>query len=248
MSKSVRLNLVSVFALLIVGLAVINVTGQLIPMPANPVTEVPMIPIEITLAPDDPRLSQMQARAEAMAQMDVSDYQVVYFTRAANPMAIEASSAEVIDSWEGFLASANLTPPDAVIFDQTVLADIDPTWTQAAYRAGTVMIGINLSYPQMGELMGDQCMSRHGFDPLQQKTPEGDYFIAFYYSLIPVQEADREGITHYLLNLCLDPVDMGHINERGYHKLGDGFVQSALDKGVLNNVLTSYIFKVNEGR
>jgi len=80
------------------------------------------------------------------------------------PTRIEATlRAQIANTWEELVAINQSTPADAIIIHNSALPFVDRSWISSAYWRGVVIGGINITGPQMADLVGNSCIARDGF-------------------------------------------------------------------------------------
>lgn len=201
--------------------------------------------------PNDPRIQQLQADYAAASNASISNFRVAYFAQPdaiagdspSAPARLASMGLQSAFTAQDLLALDTSTPLQGVVIHASALSSVDQSWVRNVYRRGAVIAGINLTVGEMSTLLGDACLSRHGFTSNSLNAYSSDFFLAFYYDMSPVNESDRAAINATNLESCSSPADAGFIAERGY-QLTEGFVQGAVDDA-FTRTLAFYLHDIN---
>jgi hypothetical protein len=118
------------------------------------------------------------------------DYRVVYFVGEDDseiadlvaPAKLAQSLGTITaSSWERVLDFDEVEPVEGLIIHSSALAEVDYDWVSKAYWSGVVVVGINMTGSEMGELVGNACVAADKFaaEPVEnfvivQISIEGD--------------------------------------------------------------------------
>jgi hypothetical protein len=100
------------------------------------------------------------------------DYRVVYFVGEDGseiadlvaPVKLTQSLGTITaSSWEHVLALDEAETLEGLIIHSSALADVDYDWVNKAYWSGVVIAGINMTGPEMAELVGNACVAADKF-------------------------------------------------------------------------------------
>lgn len=100
------------------------------------------------------------------------DYRVVYFVGENDrdivdlvaPAKLEQSLGTITaSSWERVLEIDETEPIQGLIIHSLALAEVDYDWVSKAYWNGVVIAGINMTGPQMAELVRNACIAADKF-------------------------------------------------------------------------------------
>jgi hypothetical protein len=200
---------------------------------------------QVITDPSDPRVQQLQADYNAAISADLSNYRVAYLAQENSIAAdnLVATGVELASTWEEAMSLDASAPLQAIVIHSSAVGSVDSEWVHAAYRRGVIVVGVDLFFPELSALTGDNCTLRHGIATNTANTHSGDYFVLYYYHLQPVNEADREAINAAKLQNCLEPANSGFVGEHGY-QLQEGFMQGTLDDA-FTRTLAFYLHTLN---
>jgi len=159
------------------------------------------------------------------------DFKIVYLTSdtAAQLTYINNVSiatyfkAEVINDWTTFEKSSTQTSPDVLFIHGTAINQIDIEWTQTAYRAGVLFIGLSMPFADMQRITGDYCLE----DPNPGYLAYSPEMILYFdYNLKLEKEDRRDEFNTANLETCKNPAatDAGWV--RGEHGTYNNFILS----------------------
>lgn len=107
---------------------------------------------------------------------------------------------QIASNWNEVLRLNNEQLPQVLIIHKSAVNSVDHSWLQSAYRRGVIIVGINIPFTELAQMIGDRCEYAKA-----ATTYEEEYFIAFSYILAPQREEDREAINQGILEECKDP-------------------------------------------
>ncbi len=70
----------------------------------------------------------------------------------------EHIGATVVHTWDALHEIHSEMLLDGIVIHASALDEVDPLWIQQAYRNGTVIAGIRMSWPEMADLVDDNCI------------------------------------------------------------------------------------------
>jgi hypothetical protein len=196
----------SVF-ILIFGLT-LSMTAQTIhPTPTRePVEEgTPLAPSADLLAEREAEIAAWEAQFNART---IFDFRTAYLIAEG---AVEAQSlisprhfesimgAEPITSWETLITQHEIEPFQIVLIHPSLLDEVDFSWTQAAFRQQVLIVGVDLSFTQLTQVTGDQCMQ----DPTPGLSNYFDHIIQYITFNVRLEdESHRAQVTRQMLETC----------------------------------------------
>jgi hypothetical protein len=156
------------------------------------------------VSPTDPLFEEME-RARAISDefyrrevenFDFANYRVVYLVatelddtvKIATPDAVaEQFSAQIAHTWEEVEEILTEGPIDIFLIHNSAVGQADREWVRAAYRDGTMIVGLSTPFETLTELAGDACAKNENpFVP--EVYPEWFLYLIYWTSAVTPED------------------------------------------------------------
>lgn len=170
----------------------------------------------VTANPDDwqAELDAMATTEADRASRSIFDYPSAYLVSeeaAQNDSVfptdqiVDMTGAQVFHNWEDFAAANAYSPFEIVLLHHSMTDAVNREWASQAFRDEVMFMGLNVSIPQLGELVSIPC-----FTEPSQPVPEDLDWINMFGYLIDVENEDYyEAVKQSVLENCENTVDTG---------------------------------------
>lgn len=132
---------------------------------------------------------------ERFAQLSLSDVNVVYLvdsaalgeaSTAAPEVFAEHLYAEIVDSWDGVESIIEQEPIDVLIIHESALGLADSEWVSAAYRNGTMIVGISVAFEDLIAVAGDACVKNES-PTISRYFTEWYIYLVYWAVVTPIE-------------------------------------------------------------
>ncbi|MDX2140390.1 MAG: hypothetical protein SF123_20060 [Chloroflexota bacterium] len=146
-----------------------------------------------------------QEALDARIPPELRNYRIAYLvdsnaveaTSLRAPVNLQQTvSAQVATSWDQVMQASDLS---AIIIDRTATHMIDRAWLANAYRNGLVVSMFNVYAPEMGELVGNACLSQDGF---ATDAYPGDFFVTSAFLILGDNPSDVSAVVQQYSTTC----------------------------------------------
>jgi hypothetical protein len=136
----------------------------------------------------------------------IFDFNVAYLIgtdMAESPLSAQNAAlylgAQAIHSWDAFLEAEASTPHQIILIHPTMADAVDSAWLAEAYRNRVLIVGMDIPFARLAELVGDQCMR----DPNPGIDQWFEYTVLYFtFDITLNQPEHRETATRRVLELC----------------------------------------------
>lgn len=194
------------------------VDAQVLPLPEGAIMTATagLEGIGLTLAPDEELVQKATLDAHAatwaaeLSNRTIFDFNVAYLIvegAASSDSLVSAESiagvtgASVISKWEDFIAQNAQQPFHIVLIHGSMYDQVDKAWMSSAYRNKIFVVGINMPFANLADLVNDRCLQDPNPGALENF---GNLYLYFTFDVELENESYRELVTQSELETCND--------------------------------------------
>ncbi|MBK8138678.1 MAG: hypothetical protein IPK52_23180 [Chloroflexi bacterium] len=177
--------------LLLVALACVGFMSCYTVIFAQEPTQTPIV-----LPETETVLENYAKRWEArFAQLSLSDVNVIYLVNssalseastATAEVFAEHLYAEIVDSWDDVESIIAQEPIDILIIHESALGMADSEWVSAAYRNGTMIVGISVAFEDLTAIAGDACVKNES-PTISRHFTEWYIYLVYWAVVTPIE-------------------------------------------------------------